>query len=157
MYTIWVKWVKQENLQQCCINGNSMHLESEENVTIYAGISDGNSALPTAQGNFLPWSVCSPQNHKSPGKTRSYKYREFANIIPRRRLSLAAANLFSKPTSATALAAARNWTRPRNSEVQKIGLVNCLKFSSYHYQHNHKLCASSIHQETKVRRSWSIS
>ena len=31
-----------------------------------------------------------------------YKYREFANIIPRRRLSLAAANLFSKLASPTA-------------------------------------------------------
>jgi len=39
----------------------------------------------------------------------SHRYRELANIIPRRRLSLAAANFFSKSASPTALAAARNW------------------------------------------------
>jgi len=47
-------------------------------------------------------------NEWTTGK-RPHKYREFANIMPRRRLSLAAANLFSKSASPTAFAAARNW------------------------------------------------
>ena len=109
MYTMWVKWVKQENLQQCCKNGNSNAFEKRRQMEPFMsvhGISDGNSALSTAEGNFFPWSAYA-LNHKSPRKT-SYRYREFANIIPRRRLSLATANLFSKLASPTALAAARN-------------------------------------------------
>ena len=51
-----------------------------------------------------------------------YKYREFANIIPRRRLSLAAANLFSKLASPTAWAAVRNWKKEK--EKKKEGIEN---------------------------------
>jgi hypothetical protein len=49
-----------------------------------------------------------------------HRYRELANIIPRRRLSLAAANLFSKSTSPTAWAAARNWwTKKKKKKKRK--------------------------------------
>ena len=48
-----------------------------------------------------------------------YKYREFANIIPRRRLSLAAANLFSKLASPTAWAAVRNWKKEKEKKRKK--------------------------------------
>jgi len=56
-----------------------------------------------------------PMN-RTKGKPR-HKYREFANIMPRRRLSLAAANFFSKSASPTAFAAARNWKEARQSEL----------------------------------------
>ncbi len=73
--------------------------------------------------------------HSQSSRTMIYKYREFANIIPRRRLSLPAANLFSKLTSPTAWAAARNWKKERELETQKnvLGYIfNSSSIRNYH-------------------------
>ena len=63
-----------------------------------------------------------------------YKYREFANIIPRRRLSLAAANLFSKLASPTAWAALRNWKKEKKKKEKKEGIRNSGEKKSSEWQ-----------------------
>lgn len=64
-------------------------------------------------------------------QTTPHKYRELANMIPRLRLSLPAANLFSKSASPTALAAARN-QKCQNKPIKRVktGAYICISKSS---------------------------